>query len=124
MIRDVKTAYSKHGLSLNFDKCAVQSNSPNGMNGEVIVDGECIPIVHPTQGFKVLGTQVTLLGRTTVELQARIAAAWGKFHKLWPLIGKRDGPLDKRLKLFDMTVTQTMLWGSESWNLTVVEKCD
>ena len=25
-------------------------------------------------------------------------------------------------KLFDMTVTQTALWGSDSWNLTMAEK--
>ena len=30
--------------------------------------------------------------------------------------------MGKRLKLFDATVTQTLLWGSESWNLTVPEK--
>ena len=28
----------------------------------------------------------------------------------------------KRLRLFDMTITQTALWGNESWNLTQKEK--
>ena len=65
---------------------------------------------------------MTLAGRSSTELKARISAAWGKFHKLWPLLGKKDGALDKRLKLFDMTVTQTALWGSDSWNLTMAEK--
>ena len=86
------------------------------------VDGETIPIVPPTEGFKILGTVVTLSGRNTVELKARVSAAWGKFHKLRPLLCKKDGALDKRLKLFDTTVTQTALWGSDSWNLTVAEK--
>ena len=30
---------------------------------------------------------------------------------------KRDGDLHKRLRLFDMSVTQTLLWCSESWLL-------
>ena len=48
--------------------------------------------------------------------------AWGKFHSLWPLLGKRDGNLNKRLRLFDSSVTQTALWCCESWLLTQREK--
>ena len=79
-------------------------------------------MVAATEGFKVLGTQFTLVGRTSKELTAHIAAAWGKFHQLRPLLMKRDGDLHKRLRLFDMSVTQTLLWCSESWLLTQEEK--
>jgi hypothetical protein len=51
-----------------------------------------------------------------------MAAAWGKFHQLWPLLGKRDGNIHKRLRLFDTCVSQTLLWCSESWLLTQNEK--
>ena len=122
MIRDVKAALAKHGLNLNMDKCEVQTNNVNVVAGSLVVDGQSIPIVQPEVGFKVLGTKVTLAGRTSAELSARISAAWGKFHQLWPALGKRDASLTKRLRLFDMTVTQTALWGNESWNLTQKEK--
>ena len=51
-----------------------------------------------------------------------MVAAWGKFHSLCPISGKRDGNLHKRLRLFDTSVTQTALWCSESWLLTQSEK--
>ena len=73
-------------------------------------------------GFKVLGTQFTLLGRCSAELRKRVAAGWGKFHSLWPLLGKRDGDLHKRLQLFDACVSKTVLWCSESWLITQKEK--
>ena len=75
-----------------------------------------------SDGFKVLGTQWTLRGRTSAEVRSRMGAAWAKFHALWPLLGKRDGNLHKKLKCFDASVTQTALWCCESWLLTVKEK--
>ena len=88
----------------------------------VHIDGEAVPMVPPSVGFKVLGTQFTLQGRTAVEVKARISAAWAKFHVLWPVLGERDGNLLKRLRLFDSSVSQTLLWCNESWVLTVKEK--
>ena len=41
-----------------------------------------------------------------MEVKAQIAAAWGKFHALWPVLGKRDGDLRNRLRLFDARVSQ------------------
>ena len=70
----------------------------------------------------MLGTQFTLTGRCSAELRLRISAAWGKFHALWPVLGKRDGNLNKRLWIFDSTVTQTALWCCESWLITQCEK--
>ena len=86
------------------------------------LDGQTIPMVCASEGFKVLGTQFTLTGRCSAEIRCRVSAAWGKFHSLWPLLGKRDGNLDKRLLLFDSSVTQTALWGCESWLITQSEK--
>ena len=49
-------------------------------------------------------------------------AAYGKFHQLWPLLGKRDSCMRKRLHLFQATVTKSALWCAESWTLTVAQK--
>ena len=121
MIRDVKDALAKHGLNLNLEKCSVQTNSGSTAT-HLAVDGIAVPIVDPSEGFKILGTRFTLSGRTSAEVTARINAAWGEFHKIWPLIGRRDGQMKERLRLFDMCVTQTMLWCCESWTLTKAEK--
>ena len=120
MIKDVRSALAQHGLNLNLDKCLAQATS--GDTQPLIVEGAQIPMVSASEGFKVLGTQFTLLGRSSTDLKCRIAAAWAKFHTLWPLLGKRDGNLGKRLRLFDTCVGQTVLWCSESRVLTKSEK--
>ena len=87
-----------------------------------MVDGSRFPVVSLDEGFKVFGTIFTLNGNTKLEFEQRIRAAYGKFNELWPLLGKRDACLKRRLQLFEATVTQTMLWCAESWTLTVAQK--
>ena len=67
-----------------------------------------IPIVAPDEGFKILGTQFALFGRTSVELEHRLAAAWGRFHAIWPLLSKRNSDLTKRLRIFHSDVRQCL----------------
>ena len=122
MIKEVKIALAEHGLNLNMDKCIVQTSRVNARIQPIIIDGEAIPMVGASEGFKVLGVQYTLEGRCSAEIKARMAAAWAKFYTLWPLLGKRDGNLLKRLQLFDSCVTQTALWCCESWLITQKEK--
>ena len=122
MIRDVRHELAKHGLNLNMDKCLIQTNMPGVTVAPIKVDGTEIPMVCASKGFKILGTQYTLVGRCSAEIRARIKMAWGKFHQLWLLLGKRDGNLNKRLRLFDASVTQTVLWCCESWLITQPEK--
>ena len=122
MIQDVKLALSDHGLNLNIDKCVVQASTCNARCQPLLVDGVAVPMVPPSIGFKVLGTQLTLHGRTSAEFKARISASWAKFYTLWPVLGKRDGNLHKRLRLFDSSVSQTVLWCCESWLLILKEK--
>jgi len=122
MIKDVQQALAEHGLNLNIDKCLVQTSRLDISLQPLLVDGQPIPMVSASDGFKSLGTQWTLHGRTSAELHARIGAVWRKFHTLWPLLGKRDGNLSQKLKVFDASVTQTALWCCESWLLTKTEK--
>ena len=122
MISDVHAALARRGLNLNLDKCLIQTNRQNARLTGICIDEQTIPMVAATVGFKILGTIFTLSGRVSAEIRARMAAAWGKFHQLWPLLGKRDGNIHKRLRLFDTCVSQTLLWCSESWLLTQNEK--
>ena len=49
------------------------------------------------------------------EVRARIAASWGKFHQMKHLLCRRRSPLEKRLRLFDARLGQTVLCCPESW---------
>ena len=70
----------------------------------------------------MLGTQFALKGGIASELDSRIAAAWGKFFQIWPLLRRRNTCLTKRLRLFDMCVSSSALWCCESWCLTALQK--
>eukprot|EP00973_Karenia_brevis_P022946 3159671-Karenia_brevis.AAC.1 len=123
MLRDINNELAAVGLKLNADKCKVQACPEPLRNKTCIkVDDLTFPMVSSSEGFPFLGTMFTLAGGTQVELEHRIKAAWGKFHQLMPLLRHREAPLKQRLRLFDTTVSKTLLWASESWALTVKEK--
>ena len=122
MIKETIDALEEHGLALNLEKCKVQTNKPRTRLKPLAIGSGLIPMVRASDGFPVLGTIFTLIGRTSAELCARASAAWGKFHQLWPLLGRRDSDVTKRLRLFDMCVGQTALWCNGSWVLTLEEK--
>ncbi len=123
MLKDIREAFEKVGLKMNISKCKIQTNAHTKRTpSHLQIDGLSFPIVPPTEGFKFLGTQFTLCGGVDAELDARIAAAWGKFHTLWPLLRRRDTDPMKRLRLFDSNVGRSVLWCCESWSLTVKQK--
>ena len=96
MIKDFCEALEKIGLNVNADKCKVQCSKARPFGDRIIQAGERnFPIVDRTEGFTILGTTVTLDGKTCSEFQHRLKAAWGKFHELWPLLGKRDTSVRK-----------------------------
>ena len=75
MLKDVEEALAEHGLKLNIDKCNVQTTTEHVQHDALDLDGQRIEIVSPMLGFKVLGTQFTLLGKSTTELKSRVGAA-------------------------------------------------
>ena len=69
---------------------------------------------------------VAYLGRTLcmhkqhdTEVSARLAKAWKKFFALKADLCGKHASLRTRLKLFEATVTPTLLYGSGSWTMTV-----
>ena len=61
--------------------------------------------------------QVSLHQRTDVALNHRIAAAWASFSSHRKELTNKRYPLKCRLRLFDATVTATVLYSCESWTL-------
>ena len=100
----------------------MQTSQPGAKVAPIKMKGQSIPMVCASEGFKVLSIQFTLIGKCSAEMRCRAAAAWGKFHSLWPLLGKRDDSLNKRISLFDSSVPQTALWCCECSLITQTEK--
>ena len=110
-------------MKLNVDKCKVQcSVEAPRQSKSMSIDGEEFPIVSPFEGFSLLGTKFTLKGGTREEVKTRIRIAWRKFHQIWPLLKHRGSGLLQRIRLFNAVVGRSLLWGCESWTLSVAEK--
>jgi hypothetical protein len=116
MLKDIQEAFAEAGLTLNISKCFIQTNAHTARTPSHV------DVVPPWVGFKILGTQFTAIGGTSRELDLRIAAAWGKFHQLWPLLRRRGTDLTKRLRLFESNVGRSVRWCAESWTLSRKEK--
>ena len=122
MLADFKRELASVGLKLNADKCKVQCSVGSSRATALKVGADDFPIVASTEGFTLLGTLYTLTGGTKAEVKHRIKVAWGKFYQIWPLLRHRASSLKQRIRLFNAVVGRSLLWGSESWTLTVAEK--
>ena len=67
MLRQIRVVFAEAGLKLNAGKCKVQTIA-RVRTTDLKVDDMVMPIMPVSEGFKILGTQFTLLGRTSVEL--------------------------------------------------------
>ena len=123
MLREIRDTLKDVGLHMNAGKCSVQCSGRSNAGGKgTQIQYQTIPILSCNEGFKVLGTMVTMNGNADIEFEARLAAAWAKFHSLSSLLLKSDASEIRRLRLFDATVTKSALRCSETWNLTVSQK--
>ena len=109
MIQEVGDSLQQQGLKLNMDKCSVQTSQDGSKPRFFNIDGETIPMDSASQGLKMLGTTLTMNGRTSVEVAQQLSCRWAKFHQFKTLLTKHDADPPKRMRLFYMAVTQTVL---------------
>ena len=123
MLASIRHALAKVGLQMNSGKCSVQCVGKVASPGEsIILASDRYPLCGCNEGFKVLGTMITMNGNTNGEFEHRLRAGWAKFSSLSDVLMKRDTSYIKRLRLFQATVSKTVLWCAESWKLTVAQK--
>ena len=68
--------------------------------------------------WSYLGRELCFEDAHDVEIASRINEAWKKFFVLKPDLCGKHVSLRCRLKLFNATVTPTLLYGSGSWTMT------
>ena len=84
----------------------------------VVADGMQIEILDIDGHTKYLGRKLTFHDWNRVEIENRIASAWKKFHVQKQELTGKTYSLNDRLRLFNGTVTPTVLYGSEAWTMT------
>ena len=71
-----------------------------------------------TDKFKYLGTIFTPSLKDDLDIQRRITQACGAFATMKRVLCSEDIPVKLRVRLYDATVINILLWGCESWALT------
>ena len=69
--------------------------------------------------FKYLGTIFTPSLKDDLDIQRRITQACGVFATMKRVLCNNNIPAKLRIRLCDATVINILLWGCESWALTV-----
>ena len=67
---------------------------------------------------KYLGRLVSFSDYRDVEIENRIKVAWKKFFAMKDVLCNASYPLMKRVRLFDATITPTVLYGAGTWTMT------
>ena len=71
-----------------------------------------------TDKFKYLGTIFTPSLKDDLDIRHRITQANGAFATMKQVLCNKDMPAKLRVRLYDATVINILLWGCESWALT------
>jgi hypothetical protein len=115
MIQDLVAAVREVGLEMHLGKTKVLTNQAV-VPGEVVqIKGHGIKIV---ESVEYLGRLLTFTDMHAVEMEHRIGKAWNKFMVMKRELCSRHYPLKQRLKLFEATVTASLLYGSGAWTMT------
>lgn len=70
----------------------------------------------------VLGSIVRLKSPTDAPLQGRLKAAWKTYVRVRPQLKQRSVTVRARVVLLEATILPTMLWGTESLDLTSLQR--
>ena len=118
MIEDLIDATRRVGLELHPDKSKILHNEfadNRGAKKYVEVMGQRIDIVETVM---YLGRKLKIKDLHATEVDNRISKAWAKFISSKKELCTKHYPLRDRLRLFQATVSSTLLYGSGSWTMT------
>ena len=118
MLGELVVKVTEAGLKIHPGKTEIMSNDTENRGGSLKFDGGLVDILPFSGSTAYLGRDLCFEGSHDVEITSRINKAWKKFFALKPDLCGKHVSLRCRLKLFNATVTPTLLYGSGSWTMT------
>jgi len=119
MLIDLSVVAGKYGLKINFDKTKISTwNYLAGSHVAVDVAGESVAILDETGAERYLGRKLCFESSQEAEFKNRLAAGWAAFHKHKGELCNKFYRRCDRARLFEATVTPTVLYCSGTWALT------
>ena len=122
MLTDLYDLAHDYGLELHPEKTVVLFNdskrSSHTARTPVDIRGNAVQVLPFAGSTKYLGRLFTFHDYHQTEIHNRMACAWRKFHLLRSELTNKHYPLKARLRLFNGTITPTVLYACTSWTLT------
>ena len=101
-------------MEISAEKTKLMTNSTNGINTEIKVNGQKLETVT---SFKYLGSVITD-GGSKPEILSKIAQATAALTRLKPVWNDRSISLSSKIRPIRSLVTSVFLYACESWTLT------
>ena len=122
MLSDLKSTARRCGLELHPDKTKILTNK-NRRRGRsnhthIEINGEPVEILPLTSHVKYLGRKFSFDNYHHTEVDHRVSSDWRNFNRIRHELTSKSYPLHARLKLFNSTITPTILYGCISWTTT------
>ena len=114
---DLIEAVRRVGLEIHADKTKVMTNFGSEA-ASLDIPGHRVQILRQNESTMYLGRLLNLAAFHDVEIENRIERGWKKFFSNRQELCSKNVRLRDRLKLFQATVTTTVLYGSGSWVMT------
>ena len=126
MLQDVTDAAKEVGLELDPDKTEILHNNVGyGVGAKAVeIRNMTIEILDNTQNAMYLGRMLKPTEMQREELKNRTSKAWAKYNTHKADLTNEKLPIGLRLRLFNATVTPTMLYGSGTWVLAEQMRSD
>ena len=122
MLKEMVTAAQTHGLQIHPDKTKILSTlserTGRARQRKVTIDGLDIEILPYIGSVKYLGQRISFDDAVSTEVKNRLKAGWATFTSHRQELTGKHYPLKQRLRLFDGTVTPTILYAASTWTLT------
>ena len=80
-----------------------------------VVNGQEVEILDAGESTMYLGRSLNLVNTQDIELENRMSAAWRKFMSRKSELCNKNYSIRDRLRLFEATISKTVLYGSEAW---------
>lgn len=111
MLKEFIIETKKAGLTINYSKTVITSNSEPA---DLLING--VPIKYVTE-VTYLGQTISFMNKQKKELERRVTCGWRKY---WALSKILKGNYSTNIKagIFDACVTPTITYGSQTWALT------
>lgn len=122
MLTDLHNFAKPYGLEMHPDKTYILTNISRRRGRQaasnVDVAGRAVQVLNYDDTTKYLGRKLGFSNYHATEVHNRINNGWRQFNALRDELTSNRYPLNGRLRLFDATITPTVLYGCTSWTTT------